>query len=260
MANLLFVACMTMAAAGNVADDFAVACPGAYGGHLQGVAVEPGKAIYWSFTVEIVKTDLSGNILNQVKAPSHQGDLTYHDGKVYVAVNLGQFNQEPGKADSWIYVYDAKDLTLLSKKPAPELVHGAGGMAYHDKRFIVVGGLPKTHNQNYAYEYDKDLTFVKRHVIESGQTNLGIQTAEFFDGHWWFGCYEERKGLLKCDEAFNLAGRYEPNYSVGIARLDDKQLLLGTSKRDPETKQYDGKLVVKKPKCVDGEEAKREGS
>lgn len=229
-----------------------IACPGVYGGHLQGIATDEEQSIYWSFTVAIVKTDKTGAILKAVAAPTHQGDLTYVDGKVYVAVNLGQFNQEPGQADSWIYVYDARDLSLLSEKAVPEVVHGAGGMAFHDGRFIVVGGLPEGYNENYAYEYDKDLNFVKRHVIQSGYTKKGIQTMCWFDGAWWFGCYEDQKGLLKTDEAFNLLGRYEPNYSKGIAPWINGKCLRGESK-PIEDKQHTGWAVVDMPGEVPAE-------
>lgn len=38
-----------------------------------------------------------------------------------------------------------------------------------------------------------DFQFVKKHVLASGHTHLGIQTAAFADGHWWFGCYGRPK-------------------------------------------------------------------
>ncbi len=226
-----------------------IKCPGTYGGHLQGLATDQEYNIYWSFTVAIVKTDKTGNILASVEAPNHQGDLTYVDGKVYVAVNLGRFNREPGEADSWVYVFDAEDLELLSKKEVPELVHGAGGMAYHDGRFVIIGGLPEGYNENYVYEYDKDLNFIQRHVIASGYTRLGIQTACWFDGAWWFGCYEREGGLLKTDEDFNLLGRYNPNYAVGIAPWKDGTCLRGVSIRidDEERRRWAGKAVVDTP-------------
>jgi hypothetical protein len=53
--------------------------------------------------------------------------------------------------------------------------------------------------ENYAYEYDGDFKFVKRHVLDSGFTLVGIQTAAFANDHWWFGCYGEPKILLKAD-------------------------------------------------------------
>ena len=81
-----------------------IMCQGAYGGHLQGIAVDEEKAIFWSFTVNLVKTDMEGKFLESVPVTDHHGDLTVYNGKVYVAVNIGKFNQEPGQANSYIYV------------------------------------------------------------------------------------------------------------------------------------------------------------
>lgn len=244
--RLCLFALVVMIGLGPFCEAQEIPCPGAYCGHLQGIATDEEQNIYWSFTVAIVKTDRTGRILKTVEAPSHQGDLTYVDGKVYVAVNLGKFNQEPGQADSWVYVFDAKELTLVSKKAVPELVHGAGGMAFHDGKFIVVGGLPEGYTENYAYEYDKDLNFLQRHVINSGYTRMGIQTACWFDGAWWFGCYEKDLGLLKTDDTFKLLGRHNPNYSVGIAPWTDGKCLRGETK-PVENKQHIGWAVVDTP-------------
>lgn len=82
-----------------------VYCDGYYKQHLQGVCTDNKGNIYWSWTDRIVKTNSEGKLLAEVQAPSHQGDLCYKDGKIYVAVNLGKFNEPAGKADSWIYVY-----------------------------------------------------------------------------------------------------------------------------------------------------------
>ena len=205
-----------------------IECEGIYGGHLQGVASD-GKSIYWSHTVQLVKTDLEGTLQIKIDVPTHHGDLTIHDGKVFVAVELAEFNQPPGSSDPWVYVYKADTLELLSKHRIPELVHGAGGIAYHGGKFIVVGGLPSNHEQNYAFEYDDAFNFKKRHVLFSGQTRLGIQTVHFMDDHWWFGCYgsPNNPGLLKADIHFRLIGQSPTNYSYGIARLDDDTVIRG---------------------------------
>ena len=201
-----------------------IVCEGTHGKHLQGIATD-GKAIYWCFTRRLVKTDMGGKLLEIVTVRSHHGDLTCHDGKVYVAVNFGAFNEEPGREDSWVYVYRASDLSFVSKHAVPQLVHGAGGMACHKGRFVVVGGLPKTHKQNYVYEYDEDLRFLRRHVLPSGYTRLGIQTACYGGGSWWFGCYGNK--LLKTDESFRLVGAYDCQCSVGIAEVADGEFLIG---------------------------------
>ncbi len=206
-----------------------VVCPGAYDKHLQGIATDENQAIYWSFTVDLVKTDSNGKLLTKITVPNHHGDLTYHREKVYVAVNLGAFNREEG-ADSWIYIYDAKDLGLLDKIPVPELVHGAGGVAQYQGRFFVVGGLPKNYHENYVYEYDQNFKYLKRHVIPSGYTHLGIQTVEYADGYWWFGCYG-KPALLKTDKSFELIDQSDFDCSCGIAGSANGTFLIGFPKK-----------------------------
>ena len=224
-----------LAEAGTRSPAGAVECPGDYAGHLQGIAVDESTNIYWSFTTVLVKTDAQGKQTGRVEVPKHYGDLTYHGGKVYVAVNLGKFNMEPGAAQSWVYVHDAESLALLAKHAVPEVVHGAGGIEWYDGRFFVVGGLPTTNTANYVYEYTEAFTFVRRHVIESGQTEKGIQTVcRGRDGTWWFGCYSKpgKPAVTLCtDDAFALQGIYEFNSAFGMARTDaDGVLLLGKNR------------------------------
>ena len=89
--------------------------------------------------------------------------MDYFDGKIYVAVNLGKFNEEPGQADSWVYVYEPGDLKLLQKYSVSELVHGAGGIAIQNKKVMIVGGLPANgkYNKNFVYEYNLNFKFQK---------------------------------------------------------------------------------------------------
>ena len=209
-----------------------VACPGDYPRHLQGIATDESGNIYWSWTTFLVKTDATGTLLAKVPVPTHYGDLTWHGGKVYVAVNFGQFNKEPGKANSWVCVHDAETLALLSSNAVPEVVHGAGGIEWHNGHFFVVGGLPATHTANYVYEYTESFAFVKRHVIESGQTLLGIQTVcRMRDGTWWFGCYGKPAVVLKTDDRFTFRGKYRFNGAVGMARTPKNgELLIATNR------------------------------
>ncbi|MDP2323445.1 MAG: hypothetical protein Q8N51_05390, partial [Gammaproteobacteria bacterium] len=164
-----------------------------------------------------VKTDREGKLIKHVPTVSHHGDACFHDGKVYIAVNLGRFNDPEGNADSWVYVYDPETLERLEKHPVPEVFHGAGGIGVRGGQFYVVGGLPEGVEENYVYEYDANFEFVKKHVLKSGWTHLGIQTATFHDGVWWFGCYGTPRILLKADSELQMAGRYEFDAALGIA-------------------------------------------
>lgn len=249
--SLAVAAILLMAATILAADFQPVVCDGTYSHHLQGVCTDGKEAIFWSFTTKLVKTDASGKVVKQVDVANHHGDLCFKDGKVYVAVNLGKFNDPKGNADSWVYVYDAGDLSLDGKRKTPEVFHGAGGIAYHDGKFLVVGGLPDGVKENYAYEYDGDFKFVRKHALASGHTQLGIQTAAFADGHWWFGCYGRPKSdaapstppiLLKADAALKTVERFEFDCSLGIVPVGGGKFLVarGGSTND---KRHTGKLV-----------------
>ncbi len=200
-----------------------ITCEGSYPHHLQGVDVDE-NSIYWSFTTQLVKTDWDGKVLKKIPVPGHHGDLCVRNGRVYVAVNLGKFNDPQGNADSRVYVYDAQNLSLITKHDVQEVFYGAGGIGFYKDHFYVIGGLPDEIDENYVYEYDGDFHFVKKHVIESGHTHLGIQTAAFTKGRWWFGCYGSPKTLLVSDSKFHLLGRYKFDCSLGIACSNTGQL------------------------------------
>lgn len=226
--------------AARAADAFyPVACEGTYPRHLQGFCTDDKDAIYWCWTDFLVKSDANGRVLKKVPVANHHGDLCYHAGRVYVATNLGKFNRPAGEADSWVYVYDANTLEELAKHRVPELVHGAGGMAYHEGKFIIVGGLPPGVNENYAYEYDESFRFQKRHVLASGYTLMGIQTIAYADGAWWFGCYGKPAVLLRADENFRVTGKWEFNASVGLAPIGGGRFLIA---RNTGSKGEDGKV------------------
>ncbi len=204
-----------------------VICEGQYPAHLQGIAGNGVDTLYWSFTTTLVKTDLEGRIVAKVEVPHHHGDLCLVEDKLYVAWST-RFNQ-PGGDDAHVYIYDAGDLSRLEVVPLPEVPFGAGGMDYHDGHFFVIGGLPRDYEENYVYEYTADFEYVTRHVIPSGYTTLGIQTACCHDGAWWFGCYtvEGRKGLLKTNLEFELLGVYDVSPAIGLVGWGPGRFLLG---------------------------------
>lgn len=209
-----------------LADDAfgAVTCEGTYRHHLQGVCTDDKAAIFWSFTTTLVMTNAAGEVLQEIEVENHHGDLCHHEGRIYVAVNLGRFNDPEGKADSWVYVYRVADLGFVEKHQVPELVYGAGGMAWHDGKFVIIGGLPEGTEENYAYVYTPAFEFIERKVIDSGYTRLGVQSLAFAEGHWWFGCYGSR--TLKTDAGFEMKGNYGFDCSLGVVGIGDGKLLV----------------------------------
>lgn len=197
-----------------------IACEGRYDGHLQGVAADE-NAIYWSFTRTIVKTDFAGKLLAKTRGPSHQGDLCVKDGTVYVAVNLGKFNFET-QGVSKVMAYRSSNLAKCGEWDLPEMRHGAGGMTWMGDRFFVIGGLPATHERNYVYEYDRDFRFVKRHDLETGFTLMGIQTAHYEDGRFYFGIYGGKgdpAGVLECPADLASYRRWNGGGNMGIVKI-----------------------------------------
>ncbi len=225
MKTLNLIAAAVLAVASARAQGFRnVTCEGTYQHHLQGICV--GKdAIYWSFTTTLVKTDRNGKLLKKAPVVNHHGDLCFDEGKLYVAVNLGKFNDPNGNADSWVYVYDAETLKEIARHAVPEVFHGAGGIGVRNGNFFVVGGLPDGVEENYVYEYDARFNFQKKHVLASGHTHLGIQTATFAKDRWWFGCYGDPKILLVTDADFKMKGRFAFDCSLGIVGLPDGRFL-----------------------------------
>jgi len=242
MWNRLFLALSVLAAvaaASRAADFKPVQCEGNYKFHLQGVC-RSEDSLFWCFTSELVKTDSEGKIQKQIPVPGHHGDLAWHDGQVYVAVYLRKADRAEGEPESWVYVYDANDLALVTRHPAVEAVHRAGGIAHHDGRYVIVGGLPKGLEENVAFEYDAHFKFVKKHVLASGYTNLGIQAAAFADGHWWFGCYGDV--LLKADESLGSVERFAFDGAEGMVPLSAGRFLVARGGKVPD-QGYTGRLV-----------------
>lgn len=225
-AALMFLPHGLMADAAKPLGSAVISCAGNYPGHLQGICTDNRDKVYWAFTTVLVKTDASGAVLKQIPVALHHGDLCYLDGKIYVAVNLAKFDDATSLADSWVYVYDAEDLSLLAKHKAGEVIYGAGGIAYHDGKFLVVSGLPEGFKENYLFEYDRDLKFLRKITLQSGYTTKGIQTVAFNDNHWWFGCYGAPHVLLKVDEHFQKIEKFVFDCALGIVPVGRTSFLV----------------------------------
>ncbi len=201
-----------------------IQCEGEYGAHLQGVATNHKDALFWSFTLTLVKTDLTGKVQATAKTVYHLGDLTCADGRVYAAACT---SWDKPSNNSKVYVYDANDLKLLDKKPVPEATYGAGGIEYYDGRFYIVGGADPKAEENFIYVYDKDFKYVATHTIPSGHTELGVQTISRHGGFFWLGCYGNI--LLKLDDSLNIAGRYAFDSGYGMKLWQGNDVLVGQS-------------------------------
>ena len=216
-------------AAPRLAPGTRIVCPGEYKGHLQGLATD-GKAIYWSFSRDLVKTDFEGNLLGKVNIPHHGGGPCWSNGKLYVPVCGSGFNRKPKPGSvpkNYVYVFDP-ELKLLEKHHIPETKYGAGGMAAHNGHFFIVGGRPAELPGNTVYEYDADFKLVRRHELDF-DSNKGIQTVNYFRGRWYFGCYGTKGRTVVADEEFRVLRRVRPSSSFGMIPLTEVLVLVGRS-------------------------------
>ena len=221
---------MLVAALWIVLQSEEIVCEGAYPQHLQGVARDSAGDLYWSFTTTLVKTDGAGRLITKIDVESHHGDVCVVGDRLYCALNKGQFNSPQGKSDNWIVVYDTSDLREVGRKQAMIVIHGAGGIASDGERLIVVGGLPTGVQENYVYEFDLYLNFVRRYVLDSGWTLLGVQTAAFADGRWWFGCYGSPAQLLSTGPELGNLSHSQFDCSLGLVPLGGGRFLVGRDK------------------------------
>ena len=240
--GLLLAAAMSACCAATAATG-AITCEGMYDGHLQGTDAA-GTNVWWSFTTTLVRTDLSGRVLASRIVPRHHGDLCVKGDTLYVAVNLGRFNRDNG-GKSCVMSYDA--MTLVPGRTWNiDMPYGAGGMTCCGDRFYVVGGLPPTDGRNYVHEFDTSFRLIKRHVLHTGYTLLGIQTAAFIDGEFLFGIYGGNgnpSGTLRCPQDLSSFRRYVGSGSVGYAKIGGRIYTASTPTVKTERKRWTGTLL-----------------
>ena len=209
-------------------------CPGFYHDHLQGIAAAQGK-IYWSYTTKIIRTGKDGEIEKIVDAQRHHGDCCFYGGKLYVAVNHGEFNTK-NKADNYVYIYDA-DLNFLDKIPLPELEGGLGGITHHNGSFYAVGGIDGSEANFKICKYSKDFKLEREFFVPVGESFLGAQTICHASGRFWIGVYLKKEFvparlvLWEMDDNFGIIKKHArpdlPNCGIdAIENADGCNLLI----------------------------------
>ena len=170
-----------------------IRCEGVYPWHLQGVATD-GRSIFWTFTTVLVKTDLDGKFIAKHeigRSEGHMGDLCCHDGKVYVGMNMGQ--RGGCRVGDEVWEYDMDSLKLSKRYPTPQTVWCNNGIEFHAGSFWVISSAPMYSRYNMVFRYTPDFRFMRCLMIDSGWTNLGVQTICFRKGKMLFGCYGNSK-------------------------------------------------------------------
>ena len=172
-----------------------IKCDGVYPWHLQGVASD-GASVYWTFTTVLVKTDLAGKVQAKHEIEKgHMGDLCFKDGKVYVGMNMGVAGG--CRVGDEVWEHDAADLRLLARHPTPEAVWCNNGVEFYSGSFWVITSAPHLSQYNMVLRYSPDFKFMRAQLIDSGWTNLGVQTICLYGDKMLFGCYGDMNDPVK---------------------------------------------------------------
>lgn len=164
-----------------------------YLGHVQGVCTD-GTNLWWSMTFDLVRTDLSGRILERYSDRSeHMGDLCVHGGRLYVGVNRKA--KAGARRGDQVWVFDSKSLRRQKVVETPQTIWCNNGIEWSDDRFWIITNAPVFSEYNYVYEFLEDFRFVQCRPIASGWTNLGVQTICRWGGKMLLGCYGTAKGV-----------------------------------------------------------------
>lgn len=117
---------------------------GITGGHVQGIAYD-GSYMYYSFTTQLVKTDMNGHIVGSVNGLlGHLGCIAFHEGKVYGSLE---------------YKHDAIGASILSRMGHKEEIT--------DGFYIAIFDIEKINRLDMDAERDGIMTAVHlREVLE----------------------------------------------------------------------------------------------
>jgi len=88
------------------------------GGHVQGIAVGDGGAVYVAQMTQLLKLDRDGKVLATKKVTRHTGDVTWWKGELYTAVAV-----YPDRKEGRIEVFD-KDLNLVRSAKVDRTIDG----------------------------------------------------------------------------------------------------------------------------------------
>ena len=166
-----------------------IRCEGVYPYHLQGVATD-GTNIFWTFTTVLVKTDLKGKVVCKAEIPrgdGHMGDLCVRNGRVFVGMNLGCV--KGCRVGDEVWEYDGATLERLKRYPTPEAAWCNNGVEFFANCFWVITSAPYHCRYNMVFCYTADFRFIRCKMIDSGWTNLGVQTICRYGDKMLFGCY-----------------------------------------------------------------------
>ena len=178
----------------RLADVREITLEGEYRGHLQDVWSDGGKYIYWAHTKDLLKTDLEGRVLKDVKVEEHHAGLDGKDGRLFVAVCPMQ-GKTKGKTTPECRVtvceYDMETLDLIERH-VTDINDRAGSLVILKDGTFLVGCLrPQdiTRSQVRFHHLDRDFRLIATHVLDNVPVKVGIETLKRKGDSVYLGFY-----------------------------------------------------------------------
>ncbi|MGN0853527.1 MAG: hypothetical protein ACI4Q3_09150 [Kiritimatiellia bacterium] len=220
---------------------------GTYGGHLQDVWQADGT-IWWTHTDQILRTDMTGKILQRARVDGHHAGCEVKDGKLYVAVCPMQ-SKTNGKTTAachpQINVYDATTLELLETHVLEGVVDRAGSLAILADGSFVIGCLrPQdiSPTQVRFHHVTSDFKLIGSHVLDGVPVKLGIEVMKRHGDGLYLCCYYPKGLTIRLDGNFREVARYAADGATGLV-FDADAVWVGVTKRNAEAGYYTSKLV-----------------
>lgn len=166
-----------------------IVCEGEYPYHMQGVATD-GTNLYWTFTTVLVRTDLDGKVLSRyeiTRSGGHMGDLCCRDGRVFVSMNHAY--RDGCRVGDEVWEFDGRTLELARRHPTPQMIWCNNGLEWYGGYFWLVANVPHHSRYNYVFQFTPDFRFKCCRPIDSGWTNIGVQTVCLHGDKMLFGYY-----------------------------------------------------------------------
>ena len=148
-------------------------------GHIQGIALTD-DVIYLSHIEGIVKIDWQGNVITNVEARRHMGDIEVVDGIVYGTLGKTKDPHTGLGGTAYVTTFRADDLAHVGEDVClRHVAPGIDGIAYLNGFFYVGGGRlggKESPVRNLVVKLDRDLKPVKSANLDRGwKTRFGVQ-------------------------------------------------------------------------------------
>jgi len=256
LGNILLGAALSVGAVGCCTNNAAmpsgkdVALEGVYPGHLQDFWIADGT-IWWAHTEWLVKTDLTGHILEKAEVGAHHAGLEIKDGHLYTAV-CAHLHEPRGATTKESHVaigeYDANTLKLIEMHILP-INDRAGSFCFLEDGTMLVGCLrhPSLKPTEVKFHHlDRNYNLIKTHVIDIGKkVKMGIEVIRRRGNDVYLFIYGGP--VMKLDaKTLEVTGRYQSfGGQMGIAFDGDHAWIGKSINKEPKgaPKQYRSHLT-----------------